>query len=327
MLARRSLLAGIGALVSAPAWARLAAVPAPTRELMVPTSGGRIYVRVNGDLAGPRPPIVLAHGGPGGTHNGLIEALALADERAVILYDQLGSGRSDPSDNTSDWIVPRFVDELHSIRQALGIERWHVCGHSWGATIALEYAARRPAALASVVLAGPLISTRSWIADADALRAELPAQTRDTLAACDSAARPPEPACETATAEFYAAYNRREKPSDAARAYREAVQAAGGRGFNARLYERMWGKSEFVATGSLKDYDGEPLLLKLDGPRTLFLVGQYDEARPLTMLQFARRVPGSEVAVVPGAAHGMFGDRPDETIGTLRGWLSRQDAV
>ena len=40
-----------------------------------------------------------------------------------------------------------------------------------------------------------------------------------------------------------------------------------------------------------------------------------------------RRVPGAELAVIPGAAHGLFGDRPDETIGVLRGWLSRHDAA
>ena len=55
--------------------------------------------------------------------------------------------------------------------------------------------------------------------------------------------------------------------------------------------------------------------------------GQYDEARPTTAIGFARRVPGAELAVIPGAAHGLFGDRPDETIGVLRGWLSRHDAA
>jgi proline iminopeptidase/L-proline amide hydrolase len=323
-LSRRALLAAgaAGALVR-PAFARDAHYPRATREAMLPVPGGRVYVRINGDLGGPRAPLVLIHGGPGGTHTSLLDALALADERAVILYDQLDSGRSDWPQDPANWRVARFVDELEAIRVGLNVPRWHVCGMSWGGTIALEYAARRPTALAGVVLGGPLIATRAWLADADALRTALPADTRETLRACEGEAPPPAPACDRATDVFYRHYNRRE---DAPAAMRDAARAVGNRGTNRRLYETMWGSSEFVATGTLRDYDGTPLLARLDGARTLFMVGQYDEARPATALGFAARVPGgAEVAIVPGAAHGTLSDRPVETIGILRGWLARHD--
>ena len=94
---------------------------------------------------------------------------------------------------------------------------------------------------------------------------------------------------------------------------------------NRRLYQTMWGSSEFVATGTLAGYDGEPLLAKLNGPRTLFIDGQYDEARPVTLAAFAGRVRGSEFAVVPGAGHAFMSDRPEEALGVLRPWLRRQD--
>lgn len=193
-LTRRALLAGgAAALAPLPAVARDAAYPPPDREAMLAVPGGRVYVRVNGDLNGPRPPLVLIHGGPGGTHTGMLDALALADERAVILYDQLDSGRSDWPQDPANWRVARFVDELAAIRRGLAVERWHVCGISWGGTIALEYAAHRPAELASTVLGGPLIATRAWLADADALRAALPGAARDTLLACEGTS-PPAPA-------------------------------------------------------------------------------------------------------------------------------------
>jgi len=118
LIDRRSLIAGAGAsLIAAPALAR--ALERPTRELMVPVPGGRVYVRVNGDLSARRAPIVMIHGGPGGTHAGFLEALPLADERAVILYDQLDTGRSDRPDDPANWRVSRFVDELEAIRSAL----------------------------------------------------------------------------------------------------------------------------------------------------------------------------------------------------------------
>ncbi len=323
-LSRRTLLAGgAAALAPLPAFARDAAYPPPDREAMLPVPGGRVYVRVNGDLNGPRPPLVLIHGGPGGTHTGMLDALALADERAVILYDQLDSGRSDWPQDPANWRVARFVDELAAIRRGLAVARWHVCGVSWGGTIALEYAARRPADLVSTILGGPLIATRAWLADADALRAALPREARDTLLACEGKAPPAPATCDAATDVFYRHFNRREEASPAMRA---AARATGNRGFDQRLYETMWGKSEFVSTGTLRDYDGTALLAKLDGARTLFMVGQYDEARPVTALGFAARVPGgAEVAVIPGAAHGTLSDRPAETVAILRAWLSRHD--
>ena len=322
---RRLFLGGAAAAALAPAaFARgPAAYPAAGREVMVPVRGGRVYVRVNGDLAGERPPLVLLHGGPGGTHGALLDALALADERAVILYDQLDSGRSDHPGDPANWTVARFTDELDAIRLALGIRRWHVAGHSWGGTVALEYGARAPAALASLILASPLVSTRSWIADANTLRRQLEPEVQSTLDRCDTPAPPTKEACDTATGAFYAAFNGREEASDGMIAYR----TQSGRGWNPRLYEAMWGKTEFVSTGTLKDYDGEPLLARLNGERTLFIAGQYDEARPETVGGFAARVPGAEFAVVPGAAHGIFNDRPAETIALLRGWLARQDAA
>lgn len=307
--------------ISSTAFARPPVFPAPDRELMIPVSGGRIYVRVNGSLNGDKLPLLLIHGGPGGTHRALLDALELADERAVILYDQLDSGRSDHPGKPANWKVKRFVGELEAIRTALGIKRWHVLGHSWGGTIALEYGARRPNSLAGLILAGPLISTRSWIADANALRKELPVEIQADLVRCEGLQPPPKPRCDAAARSFYTAFNRREPASAAVKAYGHRED----RGPNQKLYETMWGPSEFAATGSLRDYDGEPLLLRLNGPRTLLLVGQYDEARPVTAAAFARLIPGAEYGVVPGAAHNMLMDRPDETNAILRAWLARQD--
>lgn len=227
-----------------------AAVPAPARELMAPVKGGRIYVRVNGDQEGQRPPLVLIHGGPGGTHKSLLDATELADERAIILYDQLDSGLSDRPDDPRNWVVERVVDELRAIAEALRVTHWHALGHSWGGTIALEYGARRPAALRGLALARPLISTRTWLADANALRRRLPAGVQRDLDACEAPVRPAADRCEAAVEAFMRTFNGREPASPALSAYKPV----GDRGFNARLYETMWGASEFVSTGTLKDY-------------------------------------------------------------------------
>lgn len=324
MILFRSLVLMAAAAAVLPAAARPPVFPAPDRELMVAVPGGRVYVRVNGKLDGKRLPVIVSHGGPGSTHGNLRDWLELTDDRAVILYDQLDSGRSDHPGKSVNWTVGRFVDELDAIRTTLGIKRWHVAGHSWGGTVALEYAARRPAALAGVVLASPLVSTKSWIADANFLRTKLAPATQATLTQCETPSPPAKQACDEATDAFYAQFYKR--TTMVAPAFK-AKRHADDRGFNATLYNHMWGASEFVSTGTLKAYDGEPLLARLDGRRTLFMTGQYDEARPETTLLFAGRVKDAEVAVVPGAAHAIMIDRPDESIAVVRAWLRRQDEV
>jgi len=129
MLHRRDFLVSMSAAATAAqtsgqsAIPRTESYPAPDRELMVPVSGGRVYVRVNGSIDGPRLPLLLIHGGPGGTHASLINSLALSDERAVILYDQLDTGKSDHPNNPANWTVSRFRDEVEAIRIAVGARR------------------------------------------------------------------------------------------------------------------------------------------------------------------------------------------------------------
>lgn len=322
---RRDVLAGLAVgLVAAPALARPAPIRVqPDRELMVPVEGGRVYVRINGDLNGPRPPLIYAHGGPGSGHAGLLPLTRLADERAVILWDQLDSGRSDAPLDPRNWRVERFVDEFDRIREALGITRWHVGGGSWGGTMALEYGARRRPGTASLILQSPLVATKSWLADAAILRAQMPTRWRETLNACESATPPPALQCDRATDAYYAAHVLRSGVPQAIADYRAAQPAHAGD----VLYQRMWGKSEFVSTGTLRHYDGEPLLARLPGPRTLFVCGEWDEARPATVGAYARRVPGAGFRVVRGSAHVITLDRTQAYLALLRIWLARHDAA
>lgn len=328
-MSRRTFVAATGAALAAPTLADAAPpvgplVPgmriAPEREEMVPVPGGRVYVRIDGDLAGPRPPIVLLHGGPGSSHWYFLAATALAGDRAVILYDQLDSGRSEKPGDPANWVVPRFVAELEAIRAHLGIARWHVLGASWGGTVALNYGAARPAALAGLVLQSPLVSTPLWLRDARALKDAMPAETRRLLDQCDVPGAEPAAACDAATAAFYRAHVTLSDPPPAIAAYKASLPRA----FSAEIYNHMWGRAEFTASGTLKDYDGTALLPRLDGRRTLFVTGAEDEARPATVRSFARAAK-AEFREIPNAAHSIFIDNPAAYLAMLRPWLARQD--
>lgn len=300
------------------------AYAAPDTEVMVAVEGGNVYVRLNSDIeTSDKTPVIFIHGGPGGTHAGFAAMLGLANDRPVILYDQLGSGKSDRPDNPANWRVERFVEELEAVRIAVGAERLHLVGVSWGAALALEYATTYPDHAASIVLGGTYISTPHWLTDANLLAQDLSDEQRATLSACESEEPPSPQQCRAIFDRVYSRHYNRPDYGAAMRAYR---QRYGGQGFNPIIYNAMWGPSEFSSTGILRSYDATLKLRELDGSRTLFVIGQYDSARIDTVQEFVALTPGAELAVVPGGGHSFLLDRPIETEAILRGWLSRKDA-
>jgi proline-specific peptidase len=300
----------------------VAAYANPDQELMVPVEGGRVYVRINGKIGTKATPAVFIHGGPGGTHNSFASILGLAEERPIIMYDQLDSGKSDQANDPANWRVERFVEELEAVREKLGAERWHLVGHSWGSAIALEYAVRYPQHVASTVLGGTYISTPHWIMDANLLVEKASAGVKVALAACETDTPPSANECGAAYTALYSEFYERTPASKEAVAYAAGI---GGNGFNPAIYNAMWGPSEFSSTGTLKTYNAVALLKQIDGKRTMFLVGQYDSARIDTVQNYVTLTPGAELGVVPGAAHGFISDRPIATEAILRGWFKRND--
>lgn len=313
------LLAGciaFSAHANTPAFAK------PEKELMVPVEGGKVYVRLNGLAHQHAVPVIFIHGGPGGTHNGFAGMTELANERMVIMYDQLDSGKSEQPNDPANWRVDRFVNAIDTIRKHLGINKWHVVGHSWGSALALEYTAKYPQHTVSTVLGGTFISTPHWIMDANLLVKAAPQSVQDTLRQCESATPPTGDECNAAYTKLYSAYY---TPGETSKARQDYYENVGGNGFNPVIYNAMWGPSEFSSTGVLKHYDATHLLAQIDPLKTLFMIGQYDSARIDTVQDYIALTPGAELAVVPGGAHGFYKDRPLITLAILRSWLERHD--
>lgn len=317
LLASLTLVACAGTAETTPA--RDSAAPGAERitlnegEGMLDVPGGRIYYRVVG--TGPGTPLLAIHGGPGGRSCVLRELGGLGDERPVIFYDQLGTGRSERTGDTTRWNLPHFVDEVAAIRQRLGLREVHLFGHSWGGTVAAEYVLTRgDSGVRSVTLAGPLLSTREWLDDARVLVAQMPDTLQRVIADAEARRAYDTPAFTAANDSFLARYNSRH-PERAA-AYPECANVQG----NGAMYRHMWGASEFSATGTLRDYDRTARLAELRLP-VLLMAGEYDEARPETMREFQQRIPGARVAIIRGAAHRMMVDEPALTRDSLRAFL------
>jgi len=113
--------------------------------------------------SGRAAPALVLHGGPGGNHHNLVAFQALADERPVIFYDQLGCGKSDRPDNPSLWTAERYFDEVRAVRDGLGLKKYHLIGHSWGTTLAVGFAAKHPDGMCSISLHSPILSFPYYI--------------------------------------------------------------------------------------------------------------------------------------------------------------------
>jgi proline iminopeptidase len=92
--------------------------------------GGRIWYRIVGPDR-PGTPVLCLHGGPGMPHDYLEPLEDLAVTRPVVFYDQLGCGRSDRPADDSLWTTDRFVEELATVRAALGLERAQRTSRCW----------------------------------------------------------------------------------------------------------------------------------------------------------------------------------------------------
>ena len=110
-------------------------------EGQIDVTGGSVWYRTYGE--GDATPVLLLHGGPGAASD-YMQPLAerLGEHRPAIVYDQLGCGRSDHPDDDSLWTVDRSVAEVDQVREALGLDRCHLLGQSWGGWLAIDYMCR-----------------------------------------------------------------------------------------------------------------------------------------------------------------------------------------
>jgi proline-specific peptidase len=282
-------------------------------EGRIPFRGHETWFRSVGD--GPGLPLLCLHGGPGSTHLGLTPLEALADERRVILYDQLGSGNSSKPSDPSLWTVELFLAELANVREALGLDRVHILGHSWGGQLAQEYALTQPEGLAGLVLSSTLSNAALWREESLRLRAALPPEIRDPLDAHETAGTTDDPEYEAAIFEFLHRHLCRLDPWPPI--VEEAIRAT-----NLEVYNTMWGPSEAHPTGVLAGWDVTSRLGEIRVP-TLVLCGRYDEATPLQAETIARGLPDAELVIFEESAHLAPIEEPDRYLATVRAFLAR----
>jgi len=286
-----------------------------TDEGYIEVPGGRVWYRSVGEGGTP---LLCLHGGPGFTHNYLEPLEALADRRQVVLYDQLGCGRSDQPDDTSLWTVDRFVEEVAAVRAALGLDRMHLFGSSWGGMLAMQYVLDRRPELESLILCGSPASMIRWVTDCDELLSAQPPEVLRVIRQHEEAGFTACPEYQAAILGFYREHVCRLRPWPASleRSFAEA-------GYS--VYNTMNGPSEFTVTGTLKTWDVMDRLGEIKTP-ALLVGGRYDECRPSHLEEMHRRIGGSQLAIIEDASHLCFAEQPEEFTALVNSFLDRIEA-
>ena len=128
----------------------------------MPFKGFKTYYRIVD--GGDKTPLICLHGGPGSTHNyfEVLDCIAKTG-RKVIMYDQIGCGKSYVEGHDELWNQETWMEELVALMEYLNIESCHLLGQSWGGMLAIAYAIeKKNAKLKSLILSSTLSSASLW---------------------------------------------------------------------------------------------------------------------------------------------------------------------
>lgn len=254
-------------------------------------------LRIAYTRAGNGPPLVLLHGGMDDSRSWRRQVDGLADEFTVLAWDAPGCGQS--SEVPESWRMPEYADALASWLRAIGIERPHVLGLSWGSSLALELYRRHPHMPASLILAS---AYAGW---AGSLSSEETAARLDGVLA--SAGAPLEEVLEALPGVLSAG-----APSG----LREELTAIWADNTGSRKPGGYRAMAHSMAEADLRD-----VLPRIEIP-TLLLYGELDQRSPLKVAhELNERIPSSQLVVIEGVGHLANVEAPDEFNAHVRTFI------
>ena len=256
----------------------------------IEVDGRRAFAATGGRPFDPALPAIAFVHGAGGDHSvWALQTRYFAHHGfSVLAVDLPAHGRSEPPALDS---VPALADWLLACLDAAGAERWSLAGHSLGALVALEAAARAPGRIAALALLG----------------VNHPMAVHDDLLA--SAAANEHRAFDMVTLWGHS----RDGQVGGNRA--PGLWMTGG---GLRLLERSGEGVMFAAMTACNDYtQGLDSAAKVQCP-TLLLLGRRDRmTRPANARALAEAIADAKVEVLPDCGHMIMQERPDEALRAL----------
>lgn len=305
-----------------------AAVPAAERAAIqtggiqlvpITTPKGRFRVWTKRVGNNPRMKVLLLHGGPAATHEYFeaFDSFLPGTGIEYIYYDQLGSAYSDQPDDPELWQLPRFVEEVEQVRQALGLDRtnFYLLGHSWGGILAMEYALKYQQNLKGLVISNMMSSIPAY--NEYATRVLMPAMDQGVLKEIQKLEA--EKQYESPRYMELLMPHHYEKhilrlPGDQ---WPDPVNRAFAH-LNKKIYVPMQGPSELGASGTLERWDRTADLAKITVP-TLVIGARYDTMDPAFMEKMAKQLPKGRYLYLPNGSHlSMYDDQQAYFEGLIR---------
>jgi proline iminopeptidase len=267
----------------------------------------------------PKIKVLLLHGGPGATHE-YFEAFDSYFPGAGVeyyYYDQLGSTYSDQPDAPELWEIPRFVDEVEQVRQALGLgpDNFYLLGHSWGGLLAIEYALAHQQHLKGLVISNMMASIPAY--NEYAQRVLMPAMDQKALAEIqrlEAAGQYDSPRyLELLVPHHYVQHFLRMPPDQ----WPDPVNRA-FKHINQKIYVPLQGPSELGASGKLVAWDRMADLTRITVP-TLVIGARHDTMDPAYMEKMASQVRKGRYLFCPDGSHmALYDDQKTYMDGVIR---------
>ncbi|WP_110969073.1 proline iminopeptidase-family hydrolase [Pseudomonas huaxiensis] len=262
--------------------------------------------------------LLCLNGGPGLPCDYLRDAHSWLKDKGlrVVAFDQLGTGASDRPDDPSLWDITRYVAEVETVRESLGLGRVHMLGHSWGGWLAIEYAIHHPQALKSLILENTVGDIPHLSSELDRLRNALGSETVAMMQRYEAIGNLDHPQYQAAiTLLNYRHVCRLEE-------WPAPVQRSLG-DWNMGPYVAMQGPNEFLYTGNLKDWNRLKEMADFRMP-VLITTGQHDELTPACALRMKLALNNAaELHVFPNSSHMPFYEEPQAYFPVLLDFLQR----
>jgi proline iminopeptidase len=291
---------------------------ASVRMIPVDTPKGPFHVWTKRVGNNPTIKLLLLHGGPGATHE-YFEAFDSWFPGAGIeyyYYDQLGSAYSDQPDEPDLWELPRFVEEVEQVRQALGLDRnnFYLLGHSWGGILAMEYALKYQQHLKGLIISNMVASFPAY--NEYAQKVLMPAMDQQALAeikSLEAAEEYQNPRYMELLIEHHYVEHVLRMP---AAQWPDPVNRAFNK-INQKIYVPMQGPSELGGSGKLASWDRTPDLGKIIVP-TLAIGARHDTMEPAQMERIAKGVKKGPYLFCPNGSHmAMYDDQEVYVAGVV----------
>ena len=269
----------------------------------------------------PKIKVLLLHGGPGSTHEYFecFDSFLPAEGIEYYYYDQLGSAYSDNPNDSSLWNLPRFVEEVETVRKALGMDstNFFLLGHSWGGILATEYALKYQQNMKGIIISNMVPSIPDYIKYAnEVLGPKLPKEVLAKIRAFEAKGDYTNPEyLQIVQDYYYPEHVLRMPPAN----WPDPVKRAFAR-MNYPLYLRMQGPSEFGVVGDavLKTWDRKADLNKIYRP-LLSIGGEFDTMDPKAMEALSKAVQKGQYLYCPNGSHmSMYDDQQTYFKGLIR---------